>query len=217
MREFWKIVTRRAIVYLALIILMSAAHITGAQAGQKWTQAQAAALANLTQYLQNLKALEGRFIQIDAQGGSLGGKFLYAEGGRLKFIYDAPATMIVMVKKNGLYIQEEAGKAPDIYPLAATPLPLFLNSGFDFANQASTRDVIVSGTLAEALLEDPSGDAAGRLYLTFDTNPTQLRGWRVVDAQGQNITLVLRDLVERESLADEIFELEYRRKRGPRR
>ncbi len=205
---------------LALIALMmatSAPQTANAQAGKNWTPAQAAALASLTQYLQNLKALEGRFIQIDAQGASLSGKFLYAEGGRLKFIYDAPATMIVMVKKNGLYIQEETGKEPDIYPLAATPLPLFLNSNFDFANQPSTRDVIVSGTLAEALLEDPSGDAAGRLYLTFDTKPAQLRGWRVVDAQGQTITLVLRDLVVRDSLPAQSFELDYRKKRGPRR
>ncbi len=66
---------------IALIMAMSAPQTANAQAGKNWTPAQAAALASLTQYLQNLKALEGRFIQIDAQGASLSGKFLYAEGG----------------------------------------------------------------------------------------------------------------------------------------
>ncbi|MGC6472628.1 MAG: LolA family protein [Parvibaculales bacterium] len=183
----------------------------------KWSPQERVLLDTLSSYIQGLGGLEGRFLQISPDGATAEGGFLYRSPGRLKFTYDSPLTQIVMVDGGTLYVQEQAGKPPATYPVSATPLPLFFASESGLAEQEALLGVTSNAGLAELLLQDPEGGIPGRLYMVLETDPVRLRGWRVVDAQGQVVTVLLRDLRRRNDIDDQEFKLEYRRKRGPRR
>ncbi len=184
---------------------------------KKWTASEKIILTKVSTYLQNLNGLEGWFIQINPQGTTASGSFLYQQPGRLKFVYNAPLSQIVMVNNNTLYIQEEPGRQPTTYPVSATPLPLFFNANIDLLSHEALNDITQSSGLAELLLDDPTGDIPGQLYMVFETTPVRMRGWRVVDAQGQVISVLLRNLVHRDDIEEKDFKLDYRRKRGFRK
>ena len=205
-----------ALLLLIWPLSVTAASPTG-RPDAKWTAQEQSLLDDLTAYIHGLGGLEGHFIQISPDGATSQGAFLYRTPGRLKFTYDSPLTQIIMVDGSTLYVQEAVGKTPATYPVSATPLPLFFAGENALAEQDAVISVTHNAGLAELLLQDPEQNIPGRLYMVFETGPTLLRGWRVVDAQGQVVTVLLRDLRPRSDIDDQEFKLDYRRKRGPRR
>lgn len=184
---------------------------------EKWSPAEKKLLSELSNYLQNLQGLESRFIQISPQGETVEGQLLYRHPKQLKFTYDAPQTQIIKVDGGTLYVQDAPGETPATYPVSATPLPLFFDHDTPLVDQAALVSLIRSGGLVELLLRDPKGETPGRLYMALEISPPVLRGWRVIDAQGQTTSVLLRDLVHRNDIDDQELKLDYRRKRGPRR
>lgn len=209
-----------ALLWIILTLLWSgdvAAEGPVERQNPKWSPHDQLLLDELSTYVQNLRGLEGRFIQISPDGATAAGIFLYRSPGRLKFTYDRPLTQIIMVDGGTLYVQAAAGKQPTTYPVSATPLPLFFAGETALAENPAVIGIANNAGLAELLLQDPDGDIPGRLYLVFETEPTSLRGWRVIDAQGQVVTVLLRDLRRRNDIDDSEFKLDTPQKRGPRR
>lgn len=174
-------------------------------------------LKNISAYFSSIPAFETRFIQINPTGDTVSGNLIYQKPSRLLFKYDAPNTLSVAVDGTTLYVQEKPGDRPDTYPVNATPLPLFFSSNLDLQSSGAVVGVIRTQGLTEILLQDPDGDIPGRLYMSFNAPKAKLRGWRVVDAQGQIITLLLRDVKIIEKIDDRRFKLDYKRKSGPKR
>lgn len=179
------------------------------------------AINHISTYLDELDNVAGTFLQVDQQGNSSTGKFLMKRPGMMRFDYDPPQKLKVVADGKWLAVQEVPGEKADRYPLSQTPLPIFWGKGSlaDKAQYISKLDVF--DTAAEMMLQDPTGDFPGYACLTFNyqgsAETTLLRSWHIVDAQGQAITIILKDLQNNENIDKKDFKLDEPRRRPYRK
>ena len=162
------------------------AHALSAQDSQDIARAEA--------YLNSIKTLKARFLQIAPSGASSTGKLWMERPGRMRFEYDPPSPLL-LVAGHGLLIYHNGDlDQTSNLPLSKTPLGILLEDDLKLSGAVTvlrvTRD---AGALAMELqrTESPSD---GSLVLLFADNPLELRGWIVRDAQGQETRVALEDL-----------------------
>jgi outer membrane lipoprotein-sorting protein len=143
------------------------------------------ALRALSQAVNGLRALQGRFEQTNPDRSVNAGAFWLSRPGKMRFEYDAPSPLLLVSDGTNVAVQDRRLRTTDRYPLRATPLYFLLKAEVDLA-----RDVIVDaierrGGLLIATVRDRRREADGRLTLAFDEAGRSLREWSVRDRRGQ--------------------------------
>ncbi len=158
-------------------------------------------------YLQSLKTVQGRFTQVSANGASSTGQFYMQRPGKARFQYDPPAQMLVVADGYNVSIYDGRLKSFDQYPLGQTPLILLLGRQvrFDHGVVISSVDRASEGFSLTA--RDARKQAEGRITIYFGGEPLALRGWTVIDAQGQETRVHLGALTPASSLDPALFVL----------
>jgi outer membrane lipoprotein-sorting protein len=177
----------------ALLPLALSGRAAHAQAVDLSAQDQAD-LARIQAYLDQVRALKARFLQVAPDGQQSQGTAWLQRPGRLRFEYDPPAPYL-LVAGNGIATFYDAGlKQTSNIPLGATPLGVLLSDHLNF-----TRDVTVSeftrypGQI-QLTVVNRSNPGEGTLTLFFNDNPLSLRGWAVLDAQRRLTRINLFDI-----------------------
>ncbi len=160
-----------------------------------------------TDYLQGLKSVSGRFTQIDAAGATSTGQFYMQRPGKARFQYDEPAQMVVVSDGANVSILDRRLKSFDQYPLGATPLVLLLARQVRLDRGVAITGVETSDTGFSINARDARRQAEGRLTLYFSKDPVALRGWTIVDAQGQETRVRLGELRPVADLDPQLFTL----------
>jgi len=199
---------RAAIALCALTVLCGVGRALAADA-------PAAALSNddkalvqkATDYIQNLKGVQGKFTQIDPKGQVSTGLFYMQRPGKARFQYDPPAALLVVADGYNVSVYDRKLKSFDQFPLGQTPLVLLLakNVRLDRGVAVTAVDKTKDGFIIAA--RDANSKAQGRLTLEFSQNPMGLRGWTIVDAQGQKTEVKLGGLRESAALNANLFVL----------
>lgn len=199
---------------LRLIALLC---LTPALAALTPPEARAAVPANLTAadqalidqanaYLQGLDHVKGRFEQTSPRGSVSSGDLYVQRPGKARFAYDPQYGLLVVADGKTISIYDSRLKTFDHAPLKATPLSLLL------AHEVRLdRDVVILRVDHYAdgfalTLRDSTRQAEGRIVLYFYDNPMALRGWTLIDAQGQTTQIRLLGL-ENTPLDPELFVL----------
>lgn len=184
---------------------------------QPLTPTEQSMVDRATAYLQNLIEAKGRFVQTDARGINTQGTLYLKRPGKARFEYDPPAGLLVVSDGGKVSIANSRLKTFDSYPLAATPLSLFLARTIRL-----DRGVVISrvSRLADGFsitARDGKKQAEGQITLNFSDAPLQLVGWTVSDAQGSSTRIRLTNLTPASGLASSLFVLEDPRPRAPGR
>ena len=136
-------------------------------------------------YFNGLSTLVGDFTQIGGDGRKLTGKLYLSRPGRLRFEYDAPATLEVIADGSSVAVRDRKLATQDLYTIGQTPLKFLLSDRIDL-----TRDLTVTGVTKESdgvriLMEDRSTlGGTSKIAVSFDPSVEALSQWRVVDPQG---------------------------------
>jgi outer membrane lipoprotein-sorting protein len=153
--------------------------------------ADAADLARIETYLNGIRTLKARFLQIAPDGNTSQGTAWLQRPGRMRFQYDPPSPLL-LVAGHGLVVfrDTQLDQVTNI-PLSSTPLGLLLREHITLSGDVRVSDVTrlpgqIQITLARA---DSPGD--GSLTLIFSDNPLTLRQWTVTDAQGKETRVTL--------------------------
>lgn len=167
---------------------------------------QTLALGVAEAYLNSVRSLRARFIQIAPDGSVAKGKFYLRRPGRLRFEYDPPVPILIVGDGFLLHYQDsELGQVND-WPIFDTPIGSLsrdeVDFGKDLAVTAVTRDE--GRTIVTVTRREDPGEGSVSLY--FTSNPTQLVQWRVKDAQGQTTTVALEDLEINVDLSAKLFD-----------
>ena len=93
-----------------------------------------------------------------------------------------------------LIVNNKKLKTADHYPLSATPLRLLLSDKIDLLEEAKIIQVYQDRTLLTITLEDKNALVSGQLTLVFGREEMELKQWIIVDGQGNQITVSLRDV-----------------------
>lgn len=151
------------------------------------------ALDDASAYLASLENMQGDFLQLGPDGSVAEGKFYLRRPGRMRFEYQPPDNLLVVADGTWVAVKDSSSPAQR-YPIASTPLSLFLAADVDLAKSARVLNVDSQPGALLITLADRAGEAPGQITLVFDQPSMQLRQWVVTDAQGLQTTVALRNV-----------------------
>ena len=148
-------------------------------------------VARVEAYLSAIDTLQARFVQTGPNGAPLSGGLWLDRPGRVRFEYDDPSPILIVADGSTIAIEDRALETVDRAPIRATPLRWLLDRTPDLAGSGAVVDAARYDGFLYLTLEDPDGEAEGRLTLIFeDREPGRpasamaLSGWYAVDAMG---------------------------------
>ncbi len=155
--------------------------------------AERADLARVEAYLNGVKSIRARFMQISSTGELAEGDFYLLRPGKMRIEYRPPVPVLIVADGTWLiYYDRELGQVSYI-PLDSTPAGILVADKISLLDDAVTvtgfeRD---SSTVRVTLVRTESPEE-GSLTLVFNDKPMALKKWTVVDAQGivTNVSLV---------------------------
>ena len=151
-------------------------------------------IARVENYLNGVRTLKARFLQVAPDGSTVGGLAWMERPGRMRFQYDPPSPLL-LVAGHGLFVfyDRQLNQTTNI-PLDSTPLGLLLRDDLRLSGDVTVTQVARQpGQLQVTMLRTASpGD--GTLTLVFNEQPFVLKQWTVVDAQRQETRVTLFDV-----------------------
>jgi len=166
---------------------------------------RAQALAAINAELNSIQRLQGRFVQTSPDGSRATGTFYMQRPGRLRFEYDAPATMLIVSDGSVVALRDTALRTTERTPLRSTPLSLILGERIDLERNARIVRVSREGAWTLVTARDRAGQTDGVITLQF--NNGELRSWDVVDATGARTRITLSNITQPASLDRSLFRL----------
>jgi outer membrane lipoprotein-sorting protein len=181
---------------------------TAHQSGQTLDQAQIDAIKKVDGYFNDLKSMQGRFIQTtSADKKQTRGKFFVKKPGLFRFAYAPPSKLVILSDGNMLAIEDHDLKQIDKYPLDSTPFRLLLRKDVNLVRDARITDLQVAEDLMIVSIIDKGGDSSGAIKLFFAQKPAfELKEWVITDAQGVETRIEVADLDKTQPIDAKLFE-----------
>jgi outer membrane lipoprotein-sorting protein len=173
-------------------------------------QAQEAklSLAEISEYLNNLKTAKGSFTQINTDGSLGKGIFYLRRPGRMRFEYQGRDSALVVAGQGTLAIFDRKSNAgPQQYPLKRTPLHVILQEQVNLGQSNMVTAHSFDGTSTSITAQDPQHPEMGNVKLVFTNNPIELRQWVVTDEAGGKTTVVLGKLDTETQVPARLFDI----------
>ncbi len=197
---------RLSAVPLALVPGLLAAGGALAQPRFQPTPQDQADLARVESYLDGLRSMKARFLQVAPDGAITRGVVWLERPGRMRFQYDPPSPLL-LVAGHGLVVFYDASvNQTSNFPISSTPLGILLSDHVKLGGGVTVTGMQrMPGQLQVSLVRTASpGD--GTLTLVFADNPLVLRQWTVVDAQRRETRVTLYDAQLGGNFDSQLFE-----------
>ena len=164
-------------------------------------------IARAETYLNRIKTMRARFIQIASNGSYAEGVVSLHRPGRMRFEYDPPHPVLLIADGLNLLFYDKELKQATFIPLWETPLWFLLREKVDLTHAVRVTEVARGdGALRMSMEERGAEGEGGAVTLVFSERPFALRKWEVTDAQGVTTTVALLNPRFDVALADELFE-----------
>lgn len=172
-----------------------------------FTPGQRAELTRISDYLNAIHTLKGSFIQSDPNGRIESGNFYIEKPGKMRFEYTPPDPLLIVSDGDTVAVKNSKLNTVDRYPLTDTPLDLILGDKIDLNQNLSITGMAEDQNQILIHARSQSSHAQGDITIAFSREPIGLRQWTVVDAQGLQTSVVLKDVESGVALADNLFVL----------
>jgi outer membrane lipoprotein-sorting protein len=166
---------------------------------------QAADIARIEDYLNDLTTLKAAFVQINPDGGTVTGELYYQRPDKMRLDYDPPSEILVI--SDGwqiVYYDRRLDQVSHMFP-NSTPLGFLLSDEIRLSGDVTVTDVERSAGELHVTLVQSDEPNQGSIRLTFAENPLELRRWTLTDAQGQATQVVLEQPETGLTLDRELF------------
>jgi outer membrane lipoprotein-sorting protein len=158
------------------------------------SDAETAAVKRAEAYMNNLGNLQSRFVQSNPDGSTHEGELFVSRPGKMRLNYDPPAEMLMVADgKFLIYVDKDANETSYL-DLDDTPAGLLLKENMSFSDKGvQLKSVRLGKNTVEITAAQAKDPASGTLTFVFSDAPFELRQWRVVDAQKQEVRLTLQE------------------------
>ncbi|MDP7548018.1 MAG: outer membrane lipoprotein carrier protein LolA, partial [Alphaproteobacteria bacterium] len=167
--------------------------------------AAAAAVQRVETYLNSVKTLSARFLQVDSAGSVAHGQLYMRRPGRLRFEYDAPSPLLLVADGVWLVLYDKELNQVNRFPLYETPLGVLVDDPVNLREKVEVVDVQESPGILRLKVIDRELPDEGWMGITFTEPPLLLRQWKIKDAQGSITALSLTDIRVNRKLDPELF------------
>jgi|GEM_PF-414295 len=163
-------------------------------------------LAAVNESLTALHQFSAKFSQVSGNGQQTSGHLTVLHPGRLRFDYDAPATITIIADGNNVAIIDTRLKTQDVYSIGLTPLKFLLGSTIDLSRDLKIVDIRVEGdrVIVEAN-DNATFGGVSQITLAFDTKNLLLRQWSVTDPQGYEVKVSLSAIDTKREVDPSLF------------
>ncbi len=185
---------RRFILCLAILAATFGVAFADPVGVAQFTPAQRADLARVNTYLNSIRTMTGGFTQIDPSGDIDQGTFAIAKPGKMRFEYKPPAPNLIVSDGKTVAVINSRLNTVDPYSLSDTPLDIILGDKIDLLNDHSITGVERQQDALVVRARSRGSNAQGNIALVFAEPNLELRQWTVVDNQGLQTTVALRDV-----------------------
>lgn len=151
----------------------------------------AADVARIERYLNDVHTLQGRFIQTASNGGYAEGKIYLERPDRLRLDYAPPAKLQVFADGFWLIYADYELQNVSQVPLSTTPAAVLVSDKVKLSGDVTVLGLDRGKQTINVHLIQTSDPDQGQLVLAFTDAPLQLRDWTVVDAQGVHTRVAL--------------------------
>ena len=180
---------RRALILLPLLAPFAAR--AAAPAAAPLSERDRADLARIEAYLNGMRTLKARFLQVAPDGTTAEGTAWLQRPGRMRFQYDPPSPLLLVAGFGVFYFNDSQLHQTTNLPLNATPLGLLLRDNLRLDGDVTVTGISrLPGQIQVTMVRTASPED-GSLALVFADNPLVLRQWSVVDAQRQETRVTL--------------------------
>ena len=168
-------------------------------------------------YFNGMSTLTGDFVQTGGDGRRLTGKLYLQRPGRIRFEYDAPATIEVIADGSSVAVRDSKLVTQDLYAISQTPLKFLLREHIDLGQDIRIVGVSLEPEGARVLIEDKSTlGGTSKIALFFDKDVRTLQRWRIVDPQGFTTIVALSNLDTARRVDPRLFVINYERMLDPK-
>jgi outer membrane lipoprotein-sorting protein len=148
-------------------------------------------IARVEAYLNGIRTLRARFLQVDQRGRVAEGTLYLQRPGRMRFEYDPPSPILIVADGTTVTYQDrQLGQITAVF-LGQTPLSIILAERVRLSGDVTVLRGETFGNRQEIWLTRTASPREGTLILSFTTDPFALAQWRVIDAQAQEVRVSL--------------------------
>ncbi|SFK15017.1 Outer membrane lipoprotein-sorting protein [Falsiroseomonas stagni DSM 19981] len=165
-----------------------------------------AAVARVEAYLNGLRTLKARFLQVAQNGASAEGTALISRPGRMRFDYNPPEPMLLVASGGQVMMYDRELRQPSTVPASSTPLGLLLRQEIRLSGDITVTGTERTGGFLRIGLHRTGAPQEGRLTLAFQEQPMELRQWTVLDAQGRETRVTLYEVETGVRLDNKLFD-----------
>lgn len=141
-------------------------------------------LKRVETYLNGVRTLQSRFVQVAPDGRQATGTFYLSRPGRMRLEYDPPITDFVVADGLFLFYWDGQMRQQSNTPIGSTLADFILRKEFTLSGDVTVKDVHRAPGVLEVTLFETRDSGKGAITLVFEDRPLTLRKWRVLDAQG---------------------------------
>jgi outer membrane lipoprotein-sorting protein len=163
-------------------------------------------LARIETYLNSIRALHARFLQVAPDGRTSEGQAWLQRPGRMRFQYDPPAPFLLVGGHGLLVFHDSQLKQTSNIPLSQTPLGVLLQDNLRLSGDITVSNITRLPGQIQVTLYRTNSPQDGALTLIFADNPLTLRQWVVTDAQRHETRVTLYNVELGGNFDQKLFE-----------
>ena len=176
----------------------------------------AAALPEVSAHLTATRTMTADFRQTAENGGIATGRLTLARPGKVRFQYQKDVPLLVVADGRSIAMIDYEVSQVSRYPIRQTPLSVLLDANADLAKY--TRVISSTATALTVEAKDRKHPEYGVITIFFTREKSapaglSLRGWRVLDAQGNRTLVELSNIAFNVAVADNAFRFKDPRRR----
>jgi outer membrane lipoprotein-sorting protein len=164
-----------------------------------------AAVDRIETYMNSVKTLSARFLQVDSEGNVSHGQLYMRRPGRLRFEYDAPSPLLIVADGVWLVLHDKELDQVSRFPLYETPLGVLVDDPVNLREKVEVVEVEHGLGVLRVRIVDRELPDEGWIAITFTEPPMLLRQWKVKDSQGSITALSLNDIRINQKLDNDLF------------
>jgi outer membrane lipoprotein-sorting protein len=189
---------------IAVFITVFNFGISSAQAATL-TQRDRDDLARISAYLNDIRSMQGNFVQVGPNGELDQGIVYVRKPGRLRFEYSPPSPYLIVSDGVSIAVGNSELKTVDRYPLLENPLSLILGDMVDLNKDKTIATVERKPGQISVTAKRDDGSMKGQVTMIFADPAMELRQWVITDAQGLQTMVALQKIRTGVILAPELF------------
>lgn len=191
---------RKILGTLALTGLLVSAH-----SGSAFAQASQEVIAKAERWFEKITTMRAEFTQVSSDGSAATGTLYMRRPKQMRLQYDSDSKLALIVTGGWLHVDEGALKRVNSYPIGSTPFAPMLQEDIQLRSQEFETTTRSSDGVAQVILTQQTGEAAGSLTLEFSETPFALRRWIIEDAVGVTTKVTLQNPVFGETFNNFLF------------